>query len=552
VFSRTTADEPLRRGPVAPPPPASGNRAEAEAALVRGAQDPETGIARLMSPPAARAWNVDGFATVTPGARDDAVDELAGSDLGGAVATSSGRFEGKPAYRASSAFDGDPRRGWIAPWSGRGSAWISWTTPREHTLRELRIERPAPPARAPTRVRLSYPGGRTGPLPVGANGDVALPRPLRARSFKLEVLDAGGGRTAVGIGELRGTGLPARRASDTQVPASCGALTARVGTHRVRLALDASVADLDAGRPLRYASCDGAVDLPAGTAEVDVRGAYLRPLLARLRSAPLVPHAPPTGGGRVVDPGDAGRGSHKGIRVDVSGPSWLVLGESYNRGWTASCDGRDLGAPQVVDAFANGWRVDRGCTDVEFAFAPQRTVTAAYVVGGIACLLLFAALIGAAVRDRRRRTDPTDPDLRDPIDVAVDDAPQPLPIGRAAGWALAIGAACAFAFALRAGAVATPLAFLILWRGVTTRTLILTAGALLAIVVPALYLLFPSQDRGGYNTDYAADHLGAHWVAVAALVLLALALGRTLSTASRRRGGRAAAPPAEGAPRVPA
>ena len=93
---------------------------------------------------------------------------------------------------------------------------------------------------------------------------------------------------------------------------------------------------------------------------------------------------------------------------------------------------------------------------------------------------------------------------------------------------------------------------MILWRGVSTRTLILAAGALLTIVVPALYLLFPADDRGGYNTEYASEHLGAHWVAVAAIVLLAIALWRTLKTASRRRGAPAPAPAAEAAPRVPA
>ena len=64
--------------------------------------------------------------------------------------------------------------------------------------------------------------------------------------------------------------------------------------------------------------------------------------------------------------------------------------------------------------------------------------------------------------------------------------------------------------------------------------LILAAGALLAIVVPALYLLFPADDRGGYNTDYAAEHLGAHWVAVGAVVLLILALAAVLAGAVER------------------
>jgi hypothetical protein len=76
------------------------------------------------------------------------------------------------------------------------------------------------------------------------------------------------------------------------------------------------------------------------------------------------------------------------------------------------------------------------------------------------------------------------------------------------------------------------------WRGVGARALTLAAGALLVVAVPAIYLLFMPDDRGGYNGDYANDLLAAHWVGVAGFVLLALALWRMLSTARARSGGR--------------
>jgi hypothetical protein len=129
-----------------------------------------------------------------------------------------------------------------------------------------------------------------------------------------------------------------------------------------------------------------------------------------------------------------------------------------------------------------------------------------------------------------------------PPDLAVDDAPRPWPLRRALVAGLAAGAVLGFAFALRAGVAIAPAVALILWRGWSPRVLILAAGALLTLVVPILYLLFPGDDRGGYDTEYAVEHLGAHWVTVAAVVLLiaALALGRTASTASRPSGGPAA------------
>ena len=80
-----------------------------------------------------------------------------------------------------------------------------------------------------------------------------------------------------------------------------------------------------------------------------------------------------------------------------------------------------------------------------------------------------------------------------------------------------------------------------LWRGIGARALTAAAGALLLVVVPVLYLLFPGNDHGGFDTKYATEHLGAHFVAVAAYVLLATAVWR-VSTATRRSGTPRGAP----------
>jgi hypothetical protein len=228
-----------------------------------------------------------------------------------------------------------------------------------------------------------------------------------------------------------------------------------------------------------------------------------------------------------------GRGSYSGIRVQVSAPSWLVLGESYNRGWSAECNGRSLGAPRVVDGFASGWRVTPGCRDVSLVFAPQTAVDWGYAVGALACLALLGIL--AVRRPRPRRDAAVHPPLH------PDDRPWRLPARQAllagAGAAVLFG----FVFALRAGVAIGPAVALVLWRGASPRTLITAAGALLAIVVPAIYVVFPATDRGGYGPAYPVERLGAHWVTVAAVVLLILALARQLSTATRGSGARGAA-----------
>jgi hypothetical protein len=534
VFERTTADDPFRRSPVPGPAPATGNRVEAEAALERAAQDPEPGLEREFAPPVARSWTAGGWVTVAPDAPDDALDELAGTRTGGARMRSSARLEGVAGRRASSAFDGRPRTAWSAPWRAGRATWVEWSLPRRAALRSLQLAAGRDPALLPRRVRLSWPGGRTGALEVGAGGSVVLPRGVAARRFRLDVLAAAPGAAVVSIGELSGAGVPRVRppSGGTPLRARCGVLAGDVSGRRLRLAPRASVAELDRGAPLRVRACDAPVRLPAGPATLSVPGGVLRPLLLELGSGPpLAPLRAASTPGAVLSPGRAGRGEHTGVRVAPNGPSRLVLGESYSRGWRATCDGRSLGRPEVVDGFANGWRVGRGCREVSFRFAPQSAVQAGYWVSGVACLLLLAALVLL----RRRRA----PAPGAPAELPVDDRRLPWP-GRAAALAgLGAGVALGFVFAIRAGVVIAPAVTLILWRGWSPRTLVLAAGGLLAVVVPLLYVLFPGDDRGGYDTEFAVEHLGAHWVAVAAVVLLLLALARTLSTATRRSGGRA-------------
>jgi hypothetical protein len=530
VFERTTGDDPFQRSPVPPPPPGSGNSTEAEAALVRRAQDAETGIDRLITPPRDGAWRAGGWATIAPAAPDPALDRLAGASLHGASFSSSARFDGTPGHRASSAFDGDPQTAWIAPWYGR-SAWIAWRTPRPRTITRLTL-RPAGRVALPSTVRVSSGGRSTPGLPV-RDGAVDLPQPMRGRAFRVAVVRAPSG-AAVGISELSGRGVPhAQVPRSGAIRARCGMLAGTVAGMPLKLQPQGGVAALDAGRPLRTRGCGAPLQLPAGSTEVRVPGGLLRPLVLGLDS-PAPSGAPAStpeaaGGGRVIDPGTSGRGSHDDVKVDVNGPSWLVLGESFNRGWQADCDGRSLGAPQVVDGFANGWRVNRGCHDVSFTFGPQRLVTAGYMVGGVLCLALALLLL---LHRRLRGADTPQP-------LLGDDRAWRLPLRRALAAGVVAAVVFGFAFALRAGVLIGPAVALILWRGVSTRVLAIGAGVLLAVVVPLLYVLFPGDDRGGYDTRYAIEHLGAHWVAVAAFVLLVLALAQTLAAARRKPRVRA-------------
>ncbi|HEV7363756.1 MAG TPA: alpha-(1-_3)-arabinofuranosyltransferase family protein [Solirubrobacteraceae bacterium] len=535
LFARTTGDDPFLRGPAGAPAQTKQTQ-DRGSGVIRDRGDAETQVAREIDPPATRAYRADAWVSVAPTAPDDALDALAGTQTAGAAFTSSGRYEGRPGFRASSAFDGDPARPWVGIWVAAQPTWIRAHLPRAGTLRHLRLVAPSGLAvRRPTRVRLSWPGGATAALAVAPDGTVTLPTPVRARDFRLDILAAafppgtprtGRAERAVGIGEL--SGLPGSSA----VSPRGGAVTIPCGGVRVRsaaggalgLGVRGSRTAFDAGSPLRAASCGAPLSLGAGPGRVFTEGALFRVALLRLRSPAPAGPAAAVGGGRVVDPGREGRGARDGVRVAMNGPAWLVLAESYSPGWRAYCDGRSLGAPQLIDGFANGWRAGRNCRSVQFAFAPNRPVYWAYALSGLAALALLALLVV-----RRRRAPVPDearpPPLPDPDPVAR------WPLGRAVAVGLAAGVVLAFAFSIRSGLLIVPGLALLLWLGIGVRRLALLAGALLAVVVPVLYLVLLPKDEGGFSFTYPVDLIVPHWVGVAAAVLLIVALVRTLAAA---------------------
>jgi arabinofuranan 3-O-arabinosyltransferase len=226
------------------------------------------------------------------------------------------------------------------------------------------------------------------------------------------------------------------------------------------------------------------------------------------------------------------------VRLGVRGPSYLVLGQSYDKGRRATCDGHDLGEPVPLQGYANGWPVDRGCRAASFAYRPQRLADAAYWVGGLACLALVAFLAASALRSTRRG--PTHPAVgrtsRPSTSLCGGERTvRSLAPAHALAVALPVAAAVGVGFGLRAGAVAAPLLALVLWRGVSDKALTLAAAAVLGIAVPLVYVgvavFGGEQVIGGNSTQYGADRLAAHWLAVGAFVALAVVLWRTLAAA---------------------
>ena len=481
LFERTTGDQPRLR---------DRHTGSPLIELLPNRQDAEKQIERLVFAPVARSYEVDAWVAPSSDARDPELDRLAGLDSQWAFDSSS-RFHNLPRHRASSAFDGRPDTAWVSIWEPPSAPdpWISWEGAGATTVSRLTLTPPAEVMRRPTRVRVSGGGTTSPPLEVGPGGEVVLPEPIRARRLRLTVLKArfpaGTTRSqrttrAIGIGSLEVPGVdPVEVPTEGLLRAGCGSVRVSAGGTEVALRPRGTVADLDDGRPLRATACDGAVRMGDDVQRIRTLPGVFSVDLLRLSSAAPAPQPRPAGGGEVVDSGRLGNSSLDGVTVDLDGPAWLTLGQSYSKGWRATCDGRSLGASRPMNGYANGWLAPADCRRVAFAFAPQETARLGYVISAVVCLLLAVFLVAGGLASRARERDTAAPP---PVSAGRATG---MPLPRAAAIALALTVPLALLFALRTSVFIFPALTFILWRGVGARVLIAIAVALLGIVVPA-------------------------------------------------------------------
>jgi hypothetical protein len=305
-----------------------------------------------------------------------------------------------------------------------------------------------------------------------------------------------------------------------------------VGRPAAPLRVSGSVRALDDGDALRLRGCGRQLRLPAGGTLIgSPPGTVMRAdrlLLHSPAPRPLARAALPAGRVLSVE-GEGPLGVPERARLNVQQRSaWLVLGQSWSRGWRATCrdaSGRttELGEPVPIDGFANGWRVGPACAEVSFAFPPQKLALVGYAVSAVVFLLLLVVALAGWVRERRTAD-------RGPRTAGLVTVPDPLI--RVLDWrrvllvAVGVAAVGGFVFALRAGAVLFFLTLIALRVGINVRRLVALALAAVALL-PLIYLIFQPKDRGGFAFSYANDLLGAHWVAAFAIACFAVAAGLT-------------------------
>jgi arabinofuranan 3-O-arabinosyltransferase len=514
--------------------------------------DVEHSLQRTFWLPTARTFSLVGQARISPLIPDDEIDRLVGrpgSDYTGTVAYSLGRLPNDLRSNAMATLDHNPATVWQP---GFGSAhqagqWLQYHFARSVNFGHLDLQIVADGRHSvPTQLTISADSGQaTVTLPALANSSVAgavvdLPidfPTLHGRSVRITVDKVHLQKTldyysqtpialAIGIATVDFPGISSSPLP-TYIPSFCRNDLVTVDANPVWVQVSGTTADALDRKPLNVTLCGpnaGGLTLGPGdhtlrsalgqTAAYDVDqlvldsapGGGAMPLASpSFLAAPTVTHSP-----AVVVASQTATTIHASISgLDTSTgatPFELVLGESINRGWTATVNGGPgLGKPVLIDSFANGWRIDsapmaayihHGQLAVTLSWAPQKTANWAVLVSLVAiigCLVLTVW----PVRRRRRQKSAHGPGITSVSRAAdalvpsaeeaaserallVDQRPKvQIPFGSEGPRAALVVAIVAAGIAgLVAGAIASPVA------GVCV-----AGGTLVVLVVPKLRFL---------------------------------------------------------------
>ena len=482
-------------------------------------QDEELALDRRFVVGNARAFGMSGTVRVNPNAADPVLDSVLGTTAPGVTFSSSTHLQGDADARASRAFAADPATAWTSA-TGNPVGQFVRVDGVSTTVDHLSLDVVADGVHSvPTQLSLTNEVGdvRTIDLPSIADGtigasthvDLAFPALTASRELTLAVTaaraagpGAGGLNPAsplpVALSQVTLAGVPVPAAPVT-VPADCRIDLVRVDGDPVSVRVVGNRAD--ARRGLALESCDGALDLGAGSHTVttatgldvglDVDRVVLSSNAAGAATG-VAPRGAPldSSGAKVRTVSLASTTGEAEIRTDGT-PFWLVLGESHSDGWKASVSQGTVGASQVVNGYANGFLVrpaHAGTVTVHLDWTPQRLV---WIGLAISALFVITCIVLLFVARRRRVAD---------AQPALTDAPRLVRLrarfheglhAPAAGWLLtivgALGAGVVVAF------VARP------WMGVVCALAVLGATAwapgVVVIDLAAALLLIVSRAR---------------------------------------------------------
>jgi hypothetical protein len=393
--------------------------------------DEELNLDRRFVLPDARAYLLSGTARVEPNAADQVIDDALGTTAPGTVFTSSNHLYGDADARASRAFDDDPSTAWTPLNGTPAGQWVDASMPAPVTFDQMHLTVVADKEHSvPTKVTIVADGvaARTLVLPTIKRGPEGTRRtvdvsfdPVTAKDVQIRFdgvdpkvtfpgPDVPGVQLPISIAEVGISAIPTPAAPAT---VDTGCRSDLVTVNGQPFPIEIRGRTVDARRGLDIVACDPSLALPAGsntltTSEGLATGWNVDRVVLSSDTAGNPAAITPAGtpirdsGATVKITGSTPDSYHLRVHTDGS-PFWLVLGESHSDGWQATASGKDLGAPTLVNGFANGWQVrpgHAGTIDVVLRWTPQRFVWIGIGVSALAVLVCLALVFW-----RRRRVE---------------------------------------------------------------------------------------------------------------------------------------------------
>ncbi|MFB9675387.1 alpha-(1-_3)-arabinofuranosyltransferase domain-containing protein [Streptosporangium vulgare] len=337
-------------------------------------------------------------------------------------ATASSTAGDIPATGAYAAFDDDRRTIWYAGDKDLAPS-LSAELGRKVTLSRLRVDFPDTRLGAPpVRVTIETDGGVRYAW-ASKDGWIRF-APMRASRVKLTFAALGSWRMEVlGVAVPGVAPLPALDTQPVRMPCGFGPTLTVNGVETPTEIHSGTLGDLLNGRPVGYRACE-AVWSQGGT--LRVRAAALQ----GFRVDSMVLRATGGGIGSAKSTGSTGSGSDGGatstgaagstgragsagdaaavtlrpvaverwdagerrVRVSTTEPSYLALGENFNRGWQASLGGRVL-EPARLDGWRQAWLLPPGSGTVVMTYAPDGLYRTSLIAGwALVALVVVLAL----------------------------------------------------------------------------------------------------------------------------------------------------------------
>lgn len=364
----------------------------------RWRDDPEPSLARAFEVPGRRTFTPDVAVRLDARAADADLAAL----FGWPVAAST-RLSGSLEHVGAAAFDGDPDTTWVTGFGAAGGAVLS-VGAVGRPVSEITIDQPTGDFSPVRTIQVSVGDEhRTVNLATAGTTSATLDPPLPAGPLQITLTDVEAATTVdrrhgdpvelpAAIAEIAFDGAPT---VDLDVAPVLDCVdVAEIGSARLAVTVDLAGWQERSlrGEPLDTTTCTGSIELSGDVllTATDL-GVPLR--LDRVvlddgtrdaLSVDSMVRAETVSGGRFER------------TIAVSGCAdgcWLVFGEGFNDGWSASAGSVDLGDPVLIDGGFNGWWLEPGTERVTVTWGLQRAQNLALLLSLAAALVALVLLV---------------------------------------------------------------------------------------------------------------------------------------------------------------